>query len=101
MTEIFIQKAKTIIEEIFNQINKNYQDIDTDLIDNVLTIEFSEDKIFVISIHEPTKQIWYSSPLSGAHHFEMNDDQVSWTNTRKKEFKFPDIVYSEIQDTIK
>ena len=101
MTEIFIKKAKDIIEEIFNQINKNYQDIDIDLIENVLTIEISEAKIFIISIHEPTEQIWYSSPISGAHHFEMDEGKVSWKNTRKKEFQFPDIIYSEIQEAQK
>ena len=46
-----------------------------------------DEKVFILSIHNPTSQIWLSSPLSGAHHFEMENNTKKWTDTRDKKIE--------------
>ena len=73
MSKDIIQIAKKSLENLFNLIQEKYEDIDVDLIDNVLNIETSDDQVLIVSLHEPTSQIWYSSPLSGALHFKFEE----------------------------
>ena len=49
-----------------------------------------DDNIFILSIHNPSCQIWLSSPISGAHHFKLTteNDFKSWTSTRDKKINF-------------
>ncbi len=100
MTNQFLTKAEKTIDDLFNKLNKINNDLDMDLIDNNLTIEFEENKTFIISIHEPTEQIWLSSPISGAHHFSLINDNGgdSWKSTRDKKIDLFVIIQKEIID---
>ena len=55
-------------------------DVDADLQDGVLTIEFDDGRIFIVNRHVPLRQIWLSSPVSGAGHFDYQDGKwiASW-----------------------
>jgi frataxin len=48
---------------------------------SVLTVEI-DDESYVINKHEPTRQIWLSSPVSGAWHFVWQPDRHGWIDTR-------------------
>ena len=48
---------------IFDMVEKNYDYLDVDFEDQNLKIE-KDEKIFIVSIHNPTSQIWLSSPIS-------------------------------------
>lgn len=52
---------------------------DAELQGGVLTIE-GEDGTWIVNKHAPTRQIWLSSPQSGARHFAW--DGTAWTDTR-------------------
>ena len=67
------------------------------LIDNVLNIETTDNQVLIVSLHEPTSQIWYSSPLSGALHFRFEGKKSTWVNTRNDTQEFPKIVLDEIK----
>jgi frataxin len=43
-----------------------------------LTITLNDKKQFVVSKHAPTRQIWLSSPFSGAHHFNYDEAKQDW-----------------------
>lgn len=59
--------------------------VDVELQEAVLTIEIEDEGgrkggTFVVSKHAPTRQIWLSSPISGASHYAY-DGQL-WRSTR-------------------
>ncbi len=83
MSEEFYNLAKKTFEEIFNFVEKNYQDFDIDYDQDNLVIEFKE-LTYILSIHSTSSQIWLSSPVSGAHHFNLKtqNEKISWISTR-------------------
>jgi frataxin len=54
---------------------------DVDLRDGILTIDLDEGGRYVINKHMPNRQIWLSSPFSGAAHFDY-DPERGWVATR-------------------
>src|SRR5688572_28677199 len=53
---------------------------DVELAGGVLSLTTDDGRTFLINKHAPLKQLWYSSPLSGAHHFEARSGE--WISTR-------------------
>ena len=97
MNKDIIKIAKESLENLLNLIQEKYENLDVDLIDNVLNIETSDNQVLVVNLHEPTSQIWYSSPLSGALHFRFEGKKSTWVNTRDDTQEFPKIVLDEIK----
>ena len=94
------QLALEIISDTFDRVNNEFEDLEADLIDGVLTIQDLDNKTYVISFHEPTSQIWYSSPLSGAHHFELKflNNRAIFKDTRESNLNFPDFFFNEVKN---
>ena len=72
---------------------------DVDFEEENLKIQCGENT-FILSIHNPSSQIWLSSPISGAHHFTLitEKDFKSWTSTRDKKIKLFDILQNELRE---
>jgi iron donor protein CyaY len=56
-----------------------------DLMDGVLNITIDDTDEYVINRHFPTKQIWMSSPQSGASYFTFNAEQGKWFDRNNNE----------------
>ena len=54
---------------------------DAELQGGVLTVE-GDEGIWVINKHAPTRQIWLSSPKSGARHYAFDQGSGLWRDTR-------------------
>jgi frataxin len=54
---------------------------DVDLQNGILTIDLENVGRYVINKHAPNRQLWMSSPVGGATHFDW-DEANGWTNTR-------------------
>ena len=57
-------------------------DLDVDKNEGLLTIELEGGGQYVINKHAPNCQIWLSSPVSGAHHFDYDETAGGWVDTR-------------------
>ena len=57
-------------------------DFDVDLESGVLTIEVDDVGTFLVNKHAPLRQLWYSSPLSGASHYDFDQNARAWVSTR-------------------
>ena len=57
-------------------------DVDVDLRGGILTIEFDDGRQYVLNKHGPNKQLWLSSPLSGASHYDHDATTGGWRSTR-------------------
>ena len=54
--------------------------IEAELEEGILSITMPDDKEYVINKHTPSRQIWVSSPYSGAAYFEY--DGAAWVPKR-------------------
>jgi frataxin len=54
---------------------------DAELQGGILTVD-GDDGTWVVNKHAPTRQIWLSSPRSGAHHYAFDAPSGQWKDTR-------------------
>jgi frataxin len=74
--------ADRALANLMDRIDAAMGDVlDIDMDGAVLTIELDSGPQYVINKHAPNRQIWLSSPVSGARHFDYTDDG-EWRDTR-------------------
>lgn len=56
--------------------------IDAELVGGILTLELEAGGVYQINRHLPNRQIWLSSPVSGAWHFAWSEADGTWRATR-------------------
>lgn len=79
----FERLAGQTLETLFETLDDGLDDAEVDYSGGILTIELADGGTYVINRHAPNRQIWVSSPRSGAWHFERRDD--AWVSTRGTE----------------
>ena len=101
MIDNFQNLAKKTLDDIFNLADKKSQDFDVDFEGENLIIEINN-STFVLSIHNPTQQIWMSSPISGAHHFECKEEEreFKWISTRDNSINLLDKIDLELSSLL-
>ena len=97
--EKFQKLANTTLNDLSLMIEDKFPDVEIDFEDGNLVIE-SELGNFIVSPHFPTSQLWLSSPISGAHHFEQSSPTASgsssWISTRDKTINLFEILQKEL-----
>ena len=82
-TGAFLTQANETLEALMDMLDEAVGDqADVDLQDGILTIELDAGGTFIINKHEPNRQIWLSSPVSGASHYDFDTTKNGWVNTR-------------------
>ena len=101
MISNFQNLAKKTLDEIFSLTEKKSQEFDVDFEGENLIIEINN-STFVLSIHNPTQQIWMSSPISGAHHFECKEEgrEFKWISTRDNSINLLDKIDLELSSLL-
>ena len=94
----FKKKALETLDDIFNLVESEFDNFEVDYEDENLRIDSLRGRgTFIVSIHSPTSQIWLSSPISGAHHFEsMSKDSVEWISTRDTNINLKQLLIKEL-----
>ena len=94
----FKKIALETLDDIFNLVESNFDNYEVDYEDENLKIESLEGKgTFIVSIHTPTSQIWLSSPISGAHHFESRSpESIEWISTRDTNINLKQLIIKEL-----
>jgi len=77
--ETLADKTLSALMEAVDESLGDY--LDVDLQNGILTIEIDGGGEYVINKHVPNRQIWMSSPASGASHFD-HDEEMGWVSTR-------------------
>ncbi len=72
--------ARTTLTGLADRLEAALADADVELREGVLTVELADGRQYVINRHAPNRQIWLSSPVSGAHHFYAAPG--GWVSTR-------------------
>ncbi len=60
-------------------------ELDAEFVNGILTIETESGGKYLLNRHAPNRQIWLSSPVSGAWHFAWNEKSETWISTRGSE----------------
>jgi len=85
----FERRAAEILDSLFEQIEEQLGDwLDVEMNGGILQIELPDGGAYVINKHAPNREIWLSSPKSGAWHFapvETAADGGAWRSTRGSE----------------
>ena len=77
----FTKLADETIGRLFERLEETIGDrADVDLQEGILTVDFEDAGRLVVNKHQPNRQIWLASPVSGAAHFAW--DGSRWVSTR-------------------
>lgn len=74
-------KASTQTLEELADFFEAWPHAEVDLLEESLTITLPHEHQYLINKHGVTRQIWLSSPFTGAHHFQLKDGQWRCTRT--------------------
>lgn len=75
--------ADETLERFMDAIDEALGDeMDVDLESGILKIELDSGGQYVLNKHAPNRQIWMSSPVSGASHFDYDAEAHAWVSTR-------------------
>lgn len=81
----FERRAGEVLDALFEQIEDQLGDwLDVDMAGGILQIELPDGGAYVVNKHAPNREIWLSSPKSGAWHFAP-EDGGGWRSTRGAE----------------
>ncbi len=77
----FHQESQQALEGIANFFETSWPQADVDLLEEVLTVTLPTGQQYLLNKHGITRQIWLSSPFTGAHHFYLNEGEWRCTRT--------------------
>lgn len=93
----FLANCENVLASIFEILIAKYDDSlqDITLESGSLTLVLTEGKSFVLSRHEPSQQLWFSSPLSGGWRFSQ-EASGKWVSTRNSSLSLQQLLASEL-----
>ena len=76
-------RATRMLETILEQLEAEpaCDDMDMDIVDGVLTIEFEGGGQIIVNRQEPLRQLWVASPLGPAH-FSFDATRAAWIDDK-------------------
>lgn len=81
----FARLADGALDRLMAGIEDRCPDAEAELEGGILTIELKDGGKYVLNKHGPLKQLWLSSPKSGAWHFAHDEAKREWRSTRGPE----------------
>jgi len=72
-------------------------EIDVDVQNEILTLDLPDRGQYIINKNAPLKQIWLSSPRSGAWHFDWDLGTERWLSTRGEKVALDDLLLGELE----
>lgn len=76
-------RATRMLETILEQLEAESacDDLDMDIVDGVLKIEFEDGGQIIVNRQEPLQQLWVASPLGPAH-FSFDSARDAWIDDK-------------------
>ncbi|HER26212.1 MAG TPA: iron donor protein CyaY [Rhodospirillales bacterium] len=82
--------ANETLAHLLDVIDEKLGDVmEVDMENEMLTIDLENGGQYIINKHAPNRQIWLSSPLSGASHYDFDETGESWIDSRSGENLMP------------
>ena len=85
----FLKLAKQEILYIQDKLENSSREecLDIDLLDDILYVKLEDSSTYVINKHAVMKEIWLSSPTSGAFHFAYDHKAERWVDGKQNELR--------------
>jgi frataxin len=81
----FASLADSTLDRLMEGVEAGSGDVEVELDGGILTIELESGGQYVLNKHAPMRQLWLSSPVSGAWHFAYDEAAGYWRSTRGSE----------------
>jgi frataxin len=79
----FHSLVEETLDDLMERIEAAAGDVlEVDLVAGVLTITLDSGAEYVINKHAPSRELWLSSPASGAGHYAYDEARAAWLETR-------------------
>ncbi len=79
----FVTAGVKVLEDLMDALEEGLSDyLEADIENGILTVELESGGQYAINLHRPNRQIWMSSPMSGASHFDYDETKGRWVSTR-------------------
>jgi frataxin len=92
----FERQAGAALDALFEQIDEQLGDwLEIDMTGGILQLELPEGGTYVLNKHAPNRELWMSSPRSGAWHFAA-DEGGAWRSTRSGREALLDLLSQEL-----
>ncbi len=79
----FHSLADETLHDLMDRIEAAAGDVlEVDLVGGVLTITLDSGAEYVINKHAPSRELWLSSPASGAGHYAYDEARAAWLEVR-------------------
>lgn len=80
----FEDLAEETLDGLFDAIDDAIgDDVEVDFDNGILTLELQDGRQYIINKHAASKEIWVSSPVSGAAHYAYDLEAGNWISTRE------------------
>jgi len=78
----FEQLASDTLDRLMEAIDDQVGDVvDVEMQNGVLTLKLESGGEYVINKHRPNRQVWMSSPKSGATRYDYDEVRETWVST--------------------
>ncbi len=77
----FEQRAEEALRKLESSLRDAADELEVDLADSILTVEFEDGSKFLLNSHSASQQIWMSANLA-AWHFAWHAPTSSWRDTK-------------------
>lgn len=95
----FHHLADNTIDRLADAIDTDLGDeIDAEVHNEILTLVLPDGGQYIINKNAPLKQIWLSSPRSGAWHFDWDAATERWRSTRGEKIALDDLLLGELAE---
>jgi frataxin len=81
----FERLADATLAQLLSAIEAAAGDLDAEVVNGILTIELESGGKYLLNRHAPNRELWLSSPVSGAWHFAWSEGENAWISTRGAE----------------
>ena len=92
-TNNFKSQAQGLLNALIEQLENAHPLLDMEDDPESLTLPIDE-KVMLLTLNNPLQQLWYASPLSGAHHYIYAKGH--WRSTRNPDEDLLECLSSEI-----
>ncbi|MBY0430950.1 MAG: iron donor protein CyaY [Rhodospirillales bacterium] len=91
--------ADNLLHHLVDRVDEAVgETLDVDLHGGVMTVDLASGGSYIINKHAPNRQIWLSSPRSGAWHFDYDEASGSWLSSRPPRLSLTSILAQELSE---
>ena len=96
-----VEQVKKVLNTLQERLEGlELKDLDVELSETVMNIQPKNSKPILITFHQPSGQIWVSSPISGATYFTFSADKADWVRTHNPSQSLFDLISEELSQML-